>query len=171
MPPAANGPPWIRLVYTAHPTDAHLDLDLGNLDAKSTSQSHYCAPFYDPVVPIVGTGVSMGYMDTGLWLCSPIHDKLRYTMYSDIIRTSFNFALTEICYDSLSLELDQMGQPSLFVCISELWLPVMLVHHCSFLGPLLIDTDLCGLGTPRKSFRFEDALTNGPFSQLLIHQC
>ncbi len=29
-------PPWIGLVCAAHPTDAGLDLDLGNLEAKST---------------------------------------------------------------------------------------------------------------------------------------
>ena len=40
-------------------------------------------------------------------------------------------------------------------------LPIILlpVHHCSFLGPLLIDTDHCRLGTPHKSCSYEDALT------------
>ena len=41
------------------------------------------------------------------------------------------------------------------------WLPMTLslVHHCSFLGPLLIGTDHCRQGTPLKSYSFGDALT------------
>ena len=62
------------------------------------------------------------------------------------IRTSMNFSLP--------------------ACISEPWSPMTLslVHHCSLLGPLLIDTDHCRLGTPHKSCRFGVALTqsSGP---------
>lgn len=29
------GPPWIGLVYPAHPTDDQSDYDLGDLEAKS----------------------------------------------------------------------------------------------------------------------------------------
>ncbi len=38
------GPPWMGLVCSAHPTDAWLDWDLGNYDAKSTPQARCCAP-------------------------------------------------------------------------------------------------------------------------------
>ena len=56
--------------------------------------------------------------------------------------------------------LDHRGLSLLLMCISEPWLPKTLlpVHHCSFLGPLLIDTDHWP-GTPHKSCSFGDALT------------
>ncbi len=38
------GPPWIGLVCSSHPTDARLDWDLGNSEAKSTPQTHCWAP-------------------------------------------------------------------------------------------------------------------------------
>ncbi len=37
-------PPWIRLVFSSHPSDAWLDWDLGNSDAKLTPQTHCWAP-------------------------------------------------------------------------------------------------------------------------------
>ncbi|KAF7701884.1 hypothetical protein HF521_001167 [Silurus meridionalis] len=51
---------------------------------------------------------------------------------------------------------DHTDQPSLLT-----WPPTTLspVHHCSFLGALLIDTDHCRLGTSHESCSFEDALT------------
>ena len=42
------GPPWIGPVCPAHPTDAQLDWDLGNLEAKSTPQTRGCAPQTSP---------------------------------------------------------------------------------------------------------------------------
>lgn len=36
--------PWIRLVCPAHPTDAKLDEDQGNLDAKTTPDTCCCDP-------------------------------------------------------------------------------------------------------------------------------
>ena len=37
-------PPWIRLLCPARPTDDQFDWDLVNLEAKSTPQTHCCAP-------------------------------------------------------------------------------------------------------------------------------
>ncbi|ROI16091.1 hypothetical protein DPX16_7144 [Anabarilius grahami] len=42
------------------------------------------------------------------------------------------------------------------------------VHHCSFLGPLLIDTDHCRPGTPHKSCSLGDALTQSSSHHNLV---
>jgi len=75
------------------------------------------------------------------------------------IRTSINL-LSNLSYSS-SVGSDHTGQPSLPTCINEPWPPMTLtpVHHCSFLGPLLINTAYCRPGTPHKSCSFGDALT------------
>lgn len=51
-------------------------------------------------------------------------------------------------------------QHSLPTWVIENWPPMTLlsVHHCSFLGPRLIDTDHCSLGTSHKSCSFGEAL-------------
>ncbi|ROI79356.1 Succinate--hydroxymethylglutarate CoA-transferase [Anabarilius grahami] len=74
--------------------------------------------------------------------------------------TSINF-LSKLSYSSSSVGSDLTGQPSLPTCLNEPWPPMTLspVHRCSFLGPLLIDTDHCRPGTPHKSCSFGDALT------------
>ncbi|KAK3556042.1 hypothetical protein QTP70_001853 [Hemibagrus guttatus] len=80
------------------------------------------------------------------------------TLYYNI-RTSINF-FSNLSNSSSSFGSDHTGQPSLPTCINEPWPPMALstVHHCSFLGPLLIDTDRCRMGTPYKSCSFGDAL-------------
>ncbi|ROI15141.1 PIH1 domain-containing protein 1 [Anabarilius grahami] len=64
-----------------------------------------------------------------------------------------------LSYSSSSVGSDHTGQPSLPTCINVLSMTLSPVHHCSFLGPLLIDTDHCRPGTPHKSCSFGDALT------------
>lgn len=71
--------------------------------------------------------------------------RYRYWIRSapSLIRTSINF-FNNLSNSSPSVGLDHTGQ--LFcTCINEPWPPMTLspVHHCSFLGPLLIDTDPC----------------------------
>ncbi|KAK3555256.1 hypothetical protein QTP86_014834 [Hemibagrus guttatus] len=75
-----------------------------------------------------------------------------------MLRTSINFR--NLSNSSSSVGSDQTGQPSLPMCINKPWLPMTLspVHHCSSLGPRLIDTDHCRPGTPHKSCSFVDAL-------------
>lgn len=57
------------------------------------------------------------------------------------IRTSMNF-ITYLSNSSSSVGLDHTGHPSLPICINEYWSPmtVLPVHHCSFLGLILILT-------------------------------
>ncbi|KAK3565642.1 hypothetical protein QTP86_012966 [Hemibagrus guttatus] len=76
-----------------------------------------------------------------------------------VSRTSINF-ISNLSNTISSVGSDHTGQPSLPTCINEPWPPMTLspVHHCSFLGPLLIDTDHCRPGTPHKSCSFGDAL-------------
>ena len=74
------------------------------------------------------------------------------------IRTKINFFNN---LSNRSVGADHLGQPSFPTCISEPWPPMTLspVHHCSYLRPLLIDTDLCRPGTPHTSWSFGDAVT------------
>ncbi|KAI5107731.1 protein FAM13A isoform X4 [Silurus meridionalis] len=60
---------------------------------------------------------------------------------------------SSLSYRSSSVGSDHTVQPLLPMCISEPRPTTNLspVHHCSFLGALLIDTDNCRLGTPHKS--------------------
>ena len=76
------------------------------------------------------------------------------------IRTNMN-SFSNLSNSSSSVGLDHTGQPSLLMCINEPWPPMTLSpdHYCSFLGPLLIDTDHCRLGTSHKSCSFGDILT------------
>ena len=63
------------------------------------------------------------------------------------LRTSINF-FSNLNNSSSSVGSDHMGQPSQPACNNEPWPPMTLspVHHCSFLGPLLIDTNHCRHG-------------------------
>jgi len=112
----------------------------------SSSEAHM------PTVGIFSGGQGSLSTLTGLWLCSPIRNKLRCTVYSDTRNLS---------YSSSSVGSDHTGQPSLLMTINEPCPPMTLspVHYCSFLGPLLIDTDHCRPGTPHKSCSFGDGLT------------
>ena len=74
---------------------------------------------------------------------------------------------------SSSVWLDHAGQPSLPTCINEPWaITLSLVHHCSFFGPLFIDTDHA-LGTPHRAALWEMlwashlAITTSPLSNWL----
>lgn len=56
------GPPWIELV-PAHPTDAQLDWDLGNLEARLTPKKlfvTFLGPFLSSFCGVVGSIVLLG---------------------------------------------------------------------------------------------------------------
>ena len=80
------------------------------------------------------------------------HTQQLCTVYSNTfpLESALIWNLITSC---LPVGLDLRGQLWLPTCINEVWPPVTLslVHHCSFLGPLVIDTDNCSLGTPLKT--------------------
>lgn len=71
--------------------------------------------------PLLGR-VSTGYTDTGL--CYVALYTTNYDTLCILTSPEPPLTFTEICYVSLSLELDQMGQLSLSVFINEPWLPI-----------------------------------------------
>ena len=77
------------------------------------------------------TGVSMGTL-TGLWLCSPIHNKRLCTVYSDTFLSEPAFTSAIWATVAHLLARNHMGQPSLPTCIDKPWLPMTLspFHHC-----------------------------------------
>ena len=80
-----------------------------------------------------------------------------YVPWNLSIRTSINY-FSKLSTSSSSVGSD-MGQPSLPMCINEPWPPMtlQLAHHCSLVGPLLINTDRCRPGPPHKNCSFENA--------------
>ncbi|KAK3529736.1 hypothetical protein QTP86_000877, partial [Hemibagrus guttatus] len=90
----------------------------------------------------------------------------------EVKATSINF-FSNLSNSSSSVGSDHTGQPSLPTCITEARPPKTLspVHHCSFLGPLFIDTDHCRPGTPHKSCSFGDVLIQwSSHHNLALHQ-
>jgi len=209
------GPPWIGIVCSEHPTDARLDWDL---KAKSTPQTHCCAPqtipetfllcgrvhypaerghshqriqnFHErvdmvcinatwckktgfirpghllpllrgPVLMLTCPLLALSVVDRGQhghpdWSAAVQPHTQQTAMHCVFwhlsIRTSINF-LSNLSYSSSSVGSDHtINEPRPPMTLSP-------VHHCSFLGALLIDTDHCRPGTPHKSCSFGDALT------------
>ncbi|KAI5103567.1 NACHT, LRR and PYD domains-containing protein 12-like isoform X3, partial [Silurus meridionalis] len=85
---------------------------------------------------------------------------------------SINF-FSSLSYRSSSVGWYHRDQPSLLTCINDPRPPTtpLPVHHCSFLGALLIDTDHCRPGTSHKSCSFEDALTQTSRRHILLSGC
>lgn len=77
-------------------------------------------------------------------------------------------SFSDLSYSSPSVGLDHTGQASLPTCINEPWSPLSLVHHCSFLGPLLIDTDHWRPETPHKSCFGDTLATIWPFKSVRL---
>lgn len=98
--------------------------------------------FWCPAVDTLGPKSSMVNMGTmnDLWKCSTIHNKLWCTVYSDMF--------SSVCSTTAHM-LDRTTQASLRFPRASMTL--LLVHHCSFVEPLGIDSDHYRLGTPQKS--------------------
>lgn len=115
----------------------------------------------------VSTGISMGAL-TGLQLFSPIPIKLWYTVYSDTFQSEPAWTFCRVWVTAAHL-LGRTTQTSLHsplaVSLGCQW--PWLVHYCSFLGPLLIDTDHCRLGISHKTCSIRDAPTESTLSNFL----
>lgn len=88
--------------------------------------------FWCPAVDTLGPKSSMVNMGTmnDLWKCSTIHNKLWCTVYSDMF--------SSVCSTTAHM-LDRTTQASLRFPRASMTL--LLVHHCSFVEPLGIDSD------------------------------
>lgn len=141
-----------------------LDWDLKNLETKSTHQ--VCSAYYPAKrghsqqgIPFPWTGSSIQKLYgcfPGFFIHPPSHP---HDVKEHMIHHTRPTSVVQFwCSDSYCWP---YTQPLLPTCISEPWPPMthMLVHHCSLLGALLIETDKCRPGTLHWSYSFGDGLT------------
>lgn len=102
------------------------------------------------------TGVGMSTL-TGLQLCSHKHNKLWLSLYSDTFLSQQASTFLAVWATAARL-LAQTTRAGLCCPCASVTTTLLLVHHRSILGPLLIETDHCRPATSHNSGRFGDAL-------------
>ena len=128
----------------------------------------------DAHVPIVvAFGGGQGSAGTPWLFCgyvAPTCNKLRCTVYSDTFLSEPALTFSAIGATAACLSVGPHGP--IFAPHMHQWALAIHdpspVHHCSYLGPLFIDTDHCTTGTPNKSCSFGAALTQSSHQTLTL---